>query len=89
MLPPRSKYAQDSLFPTVMDALAYYGGRRLNEDLGLVSYSPLAILTAQPRRAPVCSDGATCEAVSYALFARGCYVTRAASLEDAQPKPEI
>ena len=39
MLPPRSKYAQDSLFPTVMGALAYYAGRRLKKGLGLVSYS--------------------------------------------------
>ena len=45
MLPPRSKYAQDSLFPTVMGALAYYAGRRQKKRLGLVSYTATCLTT--------------------------------------------
>ena len=50
---------------------------------------PLAVLATLSRGAPVLPRQRDLRAVSYALFARGSCVTRAASLEDAQPKPEI
>ena len=72
-------------------ALAYYAGRRLKKfnKPGASVLQPLAVLATLSRGAPVLPRQRDLRAVSYALFARGSCVTRAASLEDAQPKPEI